>query len=141
VDAFNVVAGNYIGTDATGMYAISPPGHPFETVGIAGGGYHGRIVGNVISGLDRGISPGGNNADILVQGNLIGTDRTGNTALPNHQGIFLQYGPVPGILIGGTTPEARNIITGNDVGIRIAGTGLTIQGNYIGRTVSGADIG
>jgi hypothetical protein len=140
VDALNVVAGNYVGTDATGTYAISPPGEPFVSIGInfGSGARGGRIVGNVISGNDYGLYPTG--GGVTVQGNLIGTDRTGNAAVPNEVGIFRQYGSEP-MLIGGPTPEARNVIAGNDVGISIQADGLIVQGNYIGRTLSGADLG
>jgi hypothetical protein len=128
----NVIAGNYIGTDATGMYAIANP-----VFGVRGGGYRGSITGNLISGNGQGINPAGYN--VLVQGNMIGTDKTGETALPNEIGIFLQ-GLFTPVLIGGATPEARNYITGNGTGIRM-NVDSVIQGNYIGRTPGSVDLG
>jgi SdrD B-like domain len=139
VDPLNVVAGNYIGTDPTGMHAVSDPGGPLQHVGILSGGNQGRIIGNLVSGNDVGVQP--DQPNVVIQGNLFGTDRTGDAALPNGIGIFCQFGSGP-TLVGGATPEARNIITGNDIGIRIqAAIGLTIQGNSIGRSLSGADLG
>src|SRR5262249_20173120 len=64
----------------------------------------------------------------VIQGNLIGTDASGMNAVGNGTGIF------GGDLIGGTTPAARNIISGNGVGVRDGGL---IEGNYIGTDISG----
>lgn len=125
----SVVRGNYIGTDATGMHAVP------NRVGIWGGGFGGVIRGNLVSGnSDSGIIPAG--YDLKIQGNLIGTDVTGNNPLSNHTGIFLHfyYGPV---LIGGTTPADRNIISGNNEGITSYSGDHIIQGNYIGPNQAG----
>ena len=43
-----------------------------------------------------------------LQGNFIGTDITGTLALGNNCGVI-----TVGALIGGTVPEARNVIAGN----------------------------
>jgi len=132
--AFNVLAGNYIGTDVTGMYAIA------NLIGVRADAHNSTIAGNVVSGNDTGLNAFGNN--LLIQGNLVGMDTTGNAVLPNGTGIFIQFERGPGpVLIGGTTPEARNVITGNTYGIRIAASGAIIQGNYIGRSLSGTDLG
>src|SRR5208283_2514877 len=60
--------------------------------------------------------------------------------LSNGEGGLLIDGS-PGNLIGGTTPAARNVISGgNQDGIYLVGfyaTGNVIQGNYIGTTVTG----
>ena len=76
-----------------------------------------------------------------VRGNLIGTDFTGTTSIGNSRGVRIVSS---GNVIGGTTAEARNIISGNDFGVFIEGaaTGNLIQGNYIGTDVTGtADLG
>jgi hypothetical protein len=72
-----------------------------------------------------------------IQGNFIGTDPTGTIDEGNSVGISITSG-ADGNLIGGTTPGARNIISGNHVnGITLSGASNTIQGNYIGTDVTG----
>ena len=76
-------------------------------------------------------------------GNIIGTNGNGTSAVPNNNaGVFI-FNPGAGTLnntIGGTTPAARNLISGNDPYGIVLGTGATgtlVQGNYIGTDVSG----
>ena len=77
-----------------------------------------------------------------MQGNFIGTDVTGNTALPNYSGINL-FGSASNNTIGGTVPGARNLISGNNRvsdadGIFIQhGSYNVIEGNYIGTNAAG----
>ena len=93
-----VIAGNYIGTDATGMQAVSN-GNGF---GVHGGGVDSTIVDNLISGNGAGLWISGSN--LQVQGNRIGTDVTGDAALGNDLGIYVEGTNAP-VHIGGTTPE------------------------------------
>jgi len=71
---------------------------------------------------------------IKVEGNFIGTDPSGTQAQGNSGGVIgggSNY-------IGGTLPEARNLISGNDgLGVRMAGSGNKIQGNLIGKRKKG----
>ena len=82
-----------------------------------------------------------------IEGNFVGTDPTGAVAQGN-SGLaavllreFNSSDPVSNNTIGGSTPAARNVISGNGGdGVRIdatAGTGNVIQGNYIGTNASG----
>jgi titin len=74
----------------------------------------------------------------LVAGNLIGTDVSGQKALGNNVGVYING--VPGNVIGGSTPGARNLISANQVGVYLLGTTATgnqIQGNYFGTSASG----
>lgn len=67
----------------------------------------------------------------VIQGNFIGTNVTGDTARANDFGIGI--GDSNMNLIGGTLPEARNLISGNGYGILITGGSKNlVQGNYIG---------
>ncbi len=75
----------------------------------------------------------------LVYGNFIGTEVTGTAALGNNlSGINIAS---PGNIIGGTTAEARNVISGNiEHGVSLTGaiSKLNIvQGNFIGTEVTG----
>lgn len=102
-------------------------------------GAYGTYGGNVLSNNYVGIEIRGSvNA---VQGNLIGTDASGTEAAPNTaEGIWVAPGATDN-LIGGGTPEARNVISGNALfGISIDGVGTTgnfIIGNYIGVDITG----
>lgn len=65
----------------------------------------------------------------VIQGNFIGTDVTGSSAEGNLNGIKI-FGSKN--VIGGNTPAARNLISGNYHGIIIRGSNNRVQGNYIG---------
>ncbi len=85
-------------------------------------------------GIDVGELPlGGNN---IVEGNFIGTDVTGTIALENRNGVRVGMG---NNRIGGTTPAARNLISGNTTsGMGLGDTdGNLVQGNLIGTDVTG----
>jgi hypothetical protein len=77
-----------------------------------------------------------------ITGNFIGTNPAGTAALPNGSGglggvIFV--GASSNNIVGGTTPAARNLISGNiGNGIELGtGTGNTVQGNLIGTDMAG----
>jgi hypothetical protein len=76
-----------------------------------------------------------------IAGNFIGTDATGNGGFGNlGPGIFA-INASPNNMIGGTTPAARNVISGNNHGGVILGntgtTGNLVQGNFIGLNAAG----
>ena len=144
----NQVLGNYIGTDVAGTSAIrNGRGVGIENAAsnnVVGGSTPGS--GNLISGNTyRGIDISSVSNHNLVQGNFIGTDATGTDTLGNGgDGIMIHTSS--NNLIGGTTPGARNIISGNgDDGISIlanpgaenTASGNRIEGNYIGTDVTG----
>ena len=154
-----VIQGNYIGMDVTGLSPIANGGGINESGNndLIGGPNPGE--GNLISGNNYGVVVYANNS--TIQGNLIGTDKTGTVKIGNGPaygiygyptnyygggvGIIVNDGSV-GVLIGGTTPGSRNVISGNnDTGIVIGGnsaypvgpTGVVVQGNYIGTDATG----
>jgi parallel beta-helix repeat protein len=99
---------------------------------------------NVISGNSgAGIEILGLSTLTTVQGNLIGTDIFGTAARGNEIGVFLN--DAVGNTIGGPTPEARNVISGNlTQGVQVfrvtpLGTGDVIEGNWIGIDVTGVN--
>lgn len=127
----DVIQGNFIGTDATGMHPLGNRGagiYSFDGPNTIGGTTPG--AGNVISGNSIGIFYGHGN---LIQGNLIGTDATGKQALSNNTAIYLA-GDMGGNTIGGTTAAARNVIKN---GLFIFNSGNLIEGNYIGTDITG----
>lgn len=140
----NVVFGNYIGTDAGGT---NSPGIQPTGVGIVSGA-SGNIIGGTAAGAGNVLSgnttygvfisdPGtsGNS----VEGNLIGTDATGKSALPNGGWGVGIWSEASGNFIGGTAPGARNVISGTTgYGIAIGGANSNeVEGNYIGTDISG----
>jgi hypothetical protein len=146
----NKVQGNYIGTDINGTNAI-PNGNDGVRLGdnSLGAGPRGNFVGgmevgagNLISGnMDNGIEiAGAATSGNMIQGNLIGTKANGSTALPNQRMGILVEG-AKDTLIGGTSPAARNVISGNgNSGVRLhlaTATGNRIEGNFIGVAVDG----
>lgn len=72
----------------------------------------------------------------VIVGNFSGTDNTGQSASPNIYGVAI-YGS--NNQIGGMTPAARNLLSGNQVyGIFLStGSHNTVQGNYIGTNAQG----
>jgi hypothetical protein len=145
-DGNGQVIGNSIGTDLSGTKALGNGdgvvvGASGITVGGTAPGAGNLISGNVNHGLE--VFSSGN----LIQGNLIGTDRTGMAALGNGVGALVSGA---GNQIGGTSAAARNVISGNappssfevgGTGLLFTGIGATanlIQGNYIGTNAAGA---
>jgi CSLREA domain-containing protein len=122
-------------------------------------GGHSTIRGLAINGMEKGIfapfSWGLRRANTdgffshpgayQIEGNYIGLNMAGDTAVPNEEaGIYLYTADN---IIGGMTPEQRNVISGNRFGIVLnpkdarsedsTGGGSQILGNYIGTDPSG----
>lgn len=134
----NVIQGNYIGTDISGSSAsanywgIDMESSDNNTIGGPEPG-----EGNVISGnFNMGIRIAGSDNNV-VQGNFIGTDATGSSALGNgNQGIWISNSN--GNIVGGMASGEGNVISSNaDVGVRIGfGSNNQIYGNIIGMDIS-----
>ena len=139
----NVIAGNFIGADVTGLAALAN----YTGIAITNAarnfiGTTNPFGGNVIAGnLNSGVDVLGTGATgNRIRGNLIGTDATGNAALvQNNPGIFIIG--APGNIIGGSEAGAGNVISGHNntaVVISLVGaTGNVVQGNFIGTTANG----
>ncbi len=133
----NIVAGNFIGTDAAGKLAL---GNHNAGVTITGSG---NVVGNsnVISGnLHDGIFLIGGAGGNLVQGNLIGLSAAGTSALANG-GNGIEISGASSNTIGGAVASARNVISGNTFNgvlvLMVTDVSNTVCGNYIGTDVTG----
>ncbi len=154
----NVILGNYIGTNAAGTSSISNAGDGIlfnDSQGV------GNLTGNTIGGT-TGTTPGGactgscnlisgNGANGVgiwhsdaknnsVIGNYIGTNAAGTGSIANGD-IGIELNEAPNNIVGGTTPAARNILSGNKgAGLFLTGaatTGSRIEGNYIGTNAAG----
>jgi titin len=138
----NLVQGNFVGTDANGTNALGNGNSGINISGAAqnviGGTASG--AGNLVSGnLSAGILLSGSGTiGNQIQGNRIGTDLTGQNALPNALEGVNCIGAVSNI-IGGSTPGAGNLICGNTTrGLWLQNSSWnTIAGNSIGVAVDG----
>lgn len=137
----NLVAGNYVGTDITGTFAIGNQG-----VGVgADTNSNGNTIGGTTAGARNLISGNGAGLGIFgvtgtqVEGNYIGTDATGTRALGNQAGAGVLVVGGDNTSIGSSTPGGGNLISGNvAVGVGIFGASDTqVLGNFIGTDVTG----
>ncbi len=97
----------------------------------SGSTIRGLVINHVGAGTyGAGIFVGGTGGH-AVEGNFIGTDAAGTTALPNIDGVRVSSS---NNRIGGTTPGTRNLISGNAFGgiTMDGGTGNVIAGNFVG---------
>jgi parallel beta-helix repeat protein len=124
-----------------GSMCVDCPAFDIESGG-SGSTIRGLAVGRFDTGISLNLA-----TTCTIEGNFIGTDPTGTIAQANaNEGISLN-GAV-GNLIGGSTPAARNVISGNNsagtlsrnAGITVSfGSDMnTIQGNFIGVDSTGA---
>ncbi len=137
----NQIYGNYIGTDINGSDSL-PNG-----CGIILAGARNTVVGGVATG-QRNIISGNYQAGIVmngtgtrfntIKGNYIGTNKDGNGFVSNHTGVMLKSNCNQNT-IGGSTPDERNIISGNlEIGVYIeACDSNMVKGNYLGPDISG----
>ncbi|HYN03575.1 MAG TPA: right-handed parallel beta-helix repeat-containing protein, partial [Vicinamibacteria bacterium] len=118
----NLIEGNYIGTDVSGLL---DRGNAFDGVFIVGGSAGNRIgglppgQGNVISGNnDQGIDLRIGSAN-RIEGNLIGIAADGTTALGNfRQGVLITGGT-------GNAVTANRIAANGGLGIDLRDDGVT----------------
>lgn len=167
----NWLAGNYIGTDATGTLALGNVGRgvtisggQFNVIGTDGDDFADAAERNIISGnVGEGIAILGTASNTIVAGNYIGTDATGTLPLGNGEtGVDIRLGSSFNRI--GTNGDGvadvaeRNIISANgtggtqgngvEIGSGIFGAptggteGNIVAGNYIGTDVTGTiDLG
>jgi hypothetical protein len=150
-DEFTTIEGNVIGLNAAGTAALSN-----TLVGIAlQSATYGVTIGGGVPGSRNVIS--GNGGDGIwiqyvvnqfaqpiggvVQGNSIGTDLAGTSAIGN-AGNGITLDGTRNVTVGGAAAGAGNLIGGNaHAGVLITGSaaaGNVIEGNVIGRVTGGA---
>lgn len=131
------IHGNLLGTDKSGINnlynGVSPSvGLGSTNVYANGAGtdlYHNIITGNGTAGGGTAVAM--TSAGGKVRGNYVGVNLTGMSALPNNFGLRVGGN---NIVVGGTTSDDRNVLSGNvQSGLRLETTdsGVVI-GNYIG---------
>jgi CSLREA domain-containing protein len=101
------------------------------------------VRGLVVNGFEgQGIQLNGSNN--MVEGNFIGTDPSGTQDQGNgHFGVEIDSGT--NNTVGGTSPDARNLISGNDfigVFLSVGSASSEVLGNFIGTARGGkGDLG
>ena len=134
----HVIEGNRIGTNAAGTAGLDNLGSYGAMVDTGGNDVRDNLIAAEFVGLE--LLGDGN----TVQGNLIGTNAAGTAAIPSGLGINVEGGDDN--LIGGTTADAANVISGNAFGgLQIEagdatdpeeeigpGTGNEVKGNFVG---------
>lgn len=132
-----LIQGNFIGTDTAGDAGLGNGGNGVNILGTSHDITLGGMIsagGNIISGNSAaGVQIAGAGANLVIEGNRIGTAPNGLAALGNlGDGIYVS-GPANASIL-------YNVISGNDGnGVDIAAGGVaTVQGNLIGLAADGA---
>ena len=132
----NTIAGNYIGTDLTGMIDL---GNGEDGIWLNGGsantiGGTSATARNVISGNDwSGIAISNAGSGHVIQGNYIGVNAAGAVLGVGNTNDGVRIYDGSNHQIGGTAAGAGNVIAGNSLrGVAIdSGTGHSVRGNAI----------
>jgi parallel beta-helix repeat protein len=140
-----------------GPSTFSDPNNGFDGFDVEAGPT--TIRGLVLNGFKSSSSGSGGqaigffnvegNTNNVVEGNFIGTNIAGTAVDPTNgpndgDGVIINGPASTGNTIGGSTPAARNLISGNDEqGVEIsASDGNKVQGNLIGTDKNGTgDLG
>lgn len=141
----NIIQGNYIGVDHSGTKRL---GNANNGIVLATGAKNNLIGGrnpterNVISGNGQSgvFLLDGTTTGNVIQGNHIGTEVNGSSALSNASDGITIFGAADN-LVGGTVAGAGNLISGNGGrGVLVTGSSSRnnlIQGNHIGTDTTG----
>ena len=130
----STIESNYIGTDAGGN--VAKPNGTGVLVITTGN----TIRNNVISGNGSGGGIRLTGVANFVQGNRVGTNAAGTSALPNTTSPAggAVTATSPDNVIGGTKAANRNLISGNSGhGVLIDIGRTSVQGNFIGTDITG----
>ncbi len=150
----NLVLGNYVGVSPSGTQAR----HNLRAISLHGVasarnriGGRGRSERNILSGSGGGLAGSADGAILIaggfgteIEGNFIGTDAAGGSIIANGvAGIWISGGRWH--RIGGDTPGAGNLISGNTYGIAYVpenseSGAIEILGNQIGTDAAGTRV-
>ena len=148
----NLIEGNYIGVDATGMNAV-----PNQHDGVVVIGASGTIIGgpnasarNIISGnFDGGVQLENDASNNLLEGNYIGVAADGSTPFfylppngPAETGVGVSIDSSNNNTLSGNVISGAytNISIGRGLSYELPSTGNKIQSNFIGVDSTGGNI-
>jgi CSLREA domain-containing protein len=143
----NDISGNVIGTSKADNAVLTPNtgilvnGADDTDIGIADTNY-----GNTINAGAGGIEIVNDSDTNEVYGNFVGTNSTGTAdpAANSPVGISISNNS-NGNTVGGDTPEERNLVSGNRVGIELGasfndgGVNNDVLGNFVGTDITGTN--
>ncbi len=150
-----IIKNNYIGTDPTGEL---DKGNSYYGIFVSAPSSNTQIINNLISGNNGGSGISLKDGPNTVKGNIIGSDKDQETALPNSsdgilvdcenntigganagEGNFIAWNGGDGIQIqlSNNTVYGNTICFNDDNGVRIAGYGEHADNNIIGGTNPG----
>ena len=142
------IQNNFIGIDASGRVALNQSDSYTFALGVYVSSGSQVLIGgtengarNVISGnASYGIYSSSGASDVTIQGNFVGTNAQGDAAVPNGRVGIADYGS--NTQIGGDTPAARNVVSGNGDSVTPYSWGILtdsakVQGNFIGTDARG----
>jgi hypothetical protein len=118
------IDGSQAGQSADGLYIDPYTGSP----GVV-------VKGLVINRFNNGIVVESDTTNSRIEGNFIGTDPSGTKKLGNRfMGVMLSPTMANSSnIVGGSTPAARNLISGNaGYGVDLQSDGTHVSGNLIG---------
>ncbi len=145
----NTIENNYLGIDLTGKVSSSNGGSGVQILESPNNRIGGPGAGNVLSGnrLEGLRIWGAKSMSNSVQGNRIGTDASGTSAVPNAlSGVLIASGASGntfGIGFADNDPTGKgNVVAGNlESGVRIGNASQNlIKGNYLGLDASGTRV-
>ncbi|MGB0383470.1 MAG: beta strand repeat-containing protein [Ardenticatenaceae bacterium] len=135
------------GADRVTIQGLQIVTFPWDGITLLGGASNALIGGNTPS--SGNVLLGNSGAGIWLEGtgttnntvigNYIGVDASGMVSQGNRVGVLITLGAQDN-LIGGETAGARNLISGNDIGIWFKNEGTSgnqVKGNYVGTDVMG----
>src|SRR5262249_8829246 len=136
----NTVQYDYIGTDATGKFAVS---NQYDGVAVGGGAAWNNVINDVISanGRNGGLLTDAGTGYTSVNYDWIGLDATGNHAVLNiNNGGF--YSNINGVLITNGAyynSASSDVISGNLEGVKLSAgaTANWINNDLIGTNIPG----
>lgn len=133
-----------VGNDAALKVELDGTSVPFAN-GLEISNSDGSVIrGLVINGFTTGIAIHGDSVGNRIEGNFIGTDVTGTLDRGNRTNGVIISGGASENVVGGSTPDKRNVISGNgDIGIVLIDSDANlIKGDYVGTDRTGTkDLG
>ncbi|HEX8897218.1 MAG TPA: hypothetical protein VF751_00850 [Chthoniobacterales bacterium] len=125
----NIIEGNFIGLHPDGQTATAGNiGIEVKTTGNMIGGIS-PAARNVIAGQQSSTGVSVQGQPNTLCGNYIGTDASGLVPRPHNVGVLVSNG---GVVVGGSSPGAGNLISGTFAAIQLSSDGTQVLGNYVG---------